>query len=278
MSVLVACDLDGTLIYSRRRAGTAVADGELVCVEYLAGVPASFMTAAAFVGLSELARSAYVVAVTARSRAQFSRIDLPVTSRHTVLANGGLIVEDGRPDPSWSAAVARRLSDAASLREIEQHVADVCRPEWTKKIVLVESLFCCAVIAADLVGTDFFAAQEEWAQARGWRTSVQGSKFYLVPQAVSKSAAVAEIRRRIGAAAVLAAGDAALDADLLQAANRGVHPSDGELAANGWSAPGVTRVPGSGVVGGEQIVDWLRAQLSDLGDGVDVGGAAATRR
>jgi hypothetical protein len=91
---------------------------------------------------------------------------------------------------------------------------------------------------------------------------LQGRKFYWVPAALTKAAAVAEIVDRGGVEVVLAAGDALLDSDLLEYADLGVFPSHGELADAQWSAPGVSQVPGRGVVGGQQIVEWLAGAVA----------------
>jgi hydroxymethylpyrimidine pyrophosphatase-like HAD family hydrolase len=264
VSILLACDLDGTLIYSRRRAGVDVPEKDLVCVEQLDGRPVSYVTSAALAGIHELNRAAEVVAVTARSTAQFQRVTLPLSRRYAVLANGGLLLDHGVADVAWSAGVTRRLRGVAPLAEVLHRVESVCDAAWTRKVTVVESLFCCAVVDSHALPPTFVADEQDWAQRHGWRVSLQGSKFYVVPQPLEKAVAVAEVARRVGATTVFAAGDAALDADLLRAADRGVHPSAGELAAEGWSAASVTRVPAGGVLGGEQIVDWLRAQVSGV--------------
>ena len=100
-----------------------------------------------------------------------------------------------------------------------------------------------------------------WAGARGWRVSVQGRKVYAVPGPLTKSAAVRELADRLGAGTVLAAGDSLLDADLLEAADLGVMPPHGELAATGWAAPHVAVTPREGVLGGEDVATWFLAQV-----------------
>lgn len=274
MTVLVACDLDGTLIYSHRRSGVPAPERELVCVERLDGRTLSFMTPAAHRGLHALGRQVPVMAVTARSLGQYRRVTLVLSSRYAVAANGGLLLVDGVPDRAWSAHLAGVLRAVAPLDEVQRHLQAVCAPSWTKRIMDVEHLFCCVVLDADALPGGWLAEQQGWAQERGWRVSLQGSKLYVVPQPVDKAVAVAEVARRIGADTVVAAGDALLDAAMLRSATRAVHPSSGELADTGWSAPGVHRVPGVGAAGGEQIVDWLRAQVSDADDDDDVEAAA----
>ena len=85
---LVACDLDQTLIFSRRsfRLPPGAAEPELVLVERLNGEPAAFMTATAFAGIAELARQAVLVPVTTRTLDQYRRVDVGVTPPFAVAA------------------------------------------------------------------------------------------------------------------------------------------------------------------------------------------------
>src|SRR5690348_9081723 len=139
MSALLACDLDGTLIFSRRRCEVADPDRDLVCVEHLDGRPLSFMTPAAHDDLQLLGRS--VVAVTARSVAQYRRVTLPLPNRYAVVANGGLILVDGEPDRSWSARLSGLLGQVAPVDEVQRHLQFACEDSWTKRIMVVEALF-----------------------------------------------------------------------------------------------------------------------------------------
>lgn len=260
MSVLVASDLDGTLLYSARSAALAAA--ALTCVERIDGVPAGFMTEVAATGLSRLAERTTFVPVTSRSPGQLSRVALP-GSRYAVAANGGLLLVDGVAEPSWSAAVAARLTGAAALDEVWRHVAGACRAQWTAALRNVADLFCYAVVRAESLPSGFVAEESAWAAERGWRVSAQGRKVYWVPRQLTKSAAVAEIARRVEAETVLAAGDSLLDLDLLTGADLGIRPRHGELAAAGWTAPHVTVTAGVGALAGEQIVEWFAAAAAD---------------
>jgi hypothetical protein len=98
--------------------------------------------------------------------------------------------------------------------------------------------------------------------------SVQGRKLYAVPRPLLKSAAVAEVRARVGAPAVFAAGDSLLDRDLLAAADRSLRPAHGELHALGAPADHVTAT--SGIEAGEEL---LRTVLAWLAPPVDPGTA-----
>jgi hypothetical protein len=262
VTVLVAADLDGTLIYSHRSAGPG---GPLACVEECDGRPASFMTTAAARGVAALATATIFVPVTTRVPEQYRRVRLPGPApRFAVITNGATILVDGDADRTWAARVRRRLGEGVPFATVWDYATRACDPAWTTAMRNCEDVFCYAVVEPDLVPPGFADDVDGWARQRGWRTSRQGRKLYWVPQSLTKSAAVAEVARRAGAGAVLAAGDSLLDADLLAAADRGVYPGHGELSSTGWSAPGVERLTTTGVVAGEAIVSWLAAAADAL--------------
>jgi hypothetical protein len=201
--VLVASDLDRTLIYSR---GALEAHGDLgralMAVERHEGKNASWMTATAAAALAELASSAVVVPVTTRTPEQWHRIRLPGPApRYAITANGGVLLVDGRVDRTWDTVVAAELAQVAPLGEIWEHASRICRPEWTVKLRNARGLFCYAVLHRKRLPPGFLAEAAAWAADRGWQMSLQGRKLYWVPRSLTKSAAMAEVARRAGTAA-----------------------------------------------------------------------------
>ncbi|MDT4894109.1 MAG: hypothetical protein QOE97_3144 [Pseudonocardiales bacterium] len=258
MSVLVACDLDQTLLHSARAiAEHGGAGAQLLCVEELAGEQQSFMTVAAAAALVELAEVAEVVPVTTRSLEQLRRVRLPWRPRFEVAANGGLIVVDGVVDEAWSRTLAMRLRGCARPDEVQRHADGVATARWLGSVRTVHDLFCYGLVERTGMPAGALEAERAWAADRGWRVSLQGRKLYWVPAPLEKAAAAREIWRRTGATTLLAAGDALLDADLLLAADAAIRPAHGELAAVGWQAPNVTVTDATGVIAGEQIAEWL---------------------
>ena len=260
--IIVASDLDRTLIYSR---GALEAHGDtkrdLVAVERHEGKDASWMTAAAAARFADLHEHALVVPVTTRTPEQWHRIRLPGPApRYAITANGGILLVDGRIDHGWDASVAAELARVAPLREIWEHASQVCRPEWTVKLRNARGLFCYAVLHRKRIPPGFLAEAAAWAADRGWQLSLQGRKLYWVPRSLTKSAAVAEVAQRAGLDTVVAAGDSLLDTDLLEAADRGIAARHGELVASGWKSATVTVTASSGVRAGAEIVEWFWAQ------------------
>jgi hypothetical protein len=263
MTVLVACDLDRTLIYSRKAAQLGEGSVDLVCAEVHNGEQASFMTAAAAKQLGHVVEASTFVPVTTRVLEQYRRVVLPgAPPQYAIAANGGVLLIDGVEDRSWTDQVAATLADGVPLAEVWQHVALVCYPEFTIKVRNAADLFCYAVVHPHKLPSGFLDHVGGWAAERGWRVSMQGRKLYWMPASLTKSAAVAEVARRIAATRVLAAGDSLLDVDMLLAADLGIHPRHGELYEQGWSAPTVACTESTGTRAGEEIVAWFATELS----------------
>ncbi|MFC8662514.1 HAD family hydrolase [Streptomyces sp. NPDC057199] len=262
--VLVASDLDRTLIYSSAALALTMPDARaprLLSVEVHESKPLSYMTETAAGLLAELGDVADFVPTTTRTRKQYQRIQLPGPApKYAICANGGHLLVDGATDLDWHASVTERLArECAPLDEVREHMEATADPAWVRKHRLAEDLFVYLVVERDLLPEDWVKELAVWAENRGWTVSLQGRKIYAVPKPLTKSAAMREVARRTGATLTLAAGDSLLDADLLLAADRGWRPGHGELADAGWTAPGITALPERGVAAGERILrEFLR--------------------
>ncbi|SEC92834.1 hypothetical protein SAMN05216532_2829 [Streptomyces sp. 2231.1] len=265
MPVLVASDLDRTLIYSAAALALTMPDARaprLLCVEVHEARPLSFMTETAAQLLTDLGDTALFMPTTTRTRKQYQRINLPGPApKYAICANGGHLLVDGVTDADWHTAVQARLADeCAPLDEIREHLLRTADPVWVRKHRVAEDLFAYLVVERELLPEEWVKELAAWAENRGWTVSLQGRKIYAVPKPLTKSAAVREVARRTGAELTLAAGDSLLDADLLLAADRGWRPGHGELADTDWSAPQISALPERGVLAGERITrEFLKA-------------------
>ncbi|MFC5216766.1 HAD family hydrolase [Streptomyces coerulescens] len=259
MPVLVASDLDRTLIYSAAALALTMPDARaprLLCVEVHESRPLSYMTETAAQLLTDLGDAAVFVPTTTRTRKQYQRINLPGPApKYAICANGGHILVDGVADQDWSARVAARLAEqCAPLAEVQDHLMASASPAWVRKHRIAEDLFAYLVVERELLPEEWVKELAVWAENRGWTVSLQGRKIYAVPKPLTKSAAVREVARRTGADLTLAAGDSLLDANLLLAADRGWRPGHGELADADWTAPAISALPERGVLAGERIL------------------------
>ncbi len=261
--VLVACDLDRTLLYSAAALGLLTDDAaapRLAVAEVYRGAPLSYWTRDAETLLVALAGVATVVPATTRTRAQFARIQLPEgAGTVAVTTNGGHILVDGEACPDWTRTLADRLEGtSAPLAEVVEHLAKVTGgATWLRSSRVAEDLFAYLVVDRAEMPSSFLADLVAWCDAIGWTVSLQGRKVYCVPRGLTKSAAVAEVAARHGLTMTLAAGDSLLDAELLAAADVAVRPAHGELHDTGWHVPHLTVTEQAGVLGGEELVARL---------------------
>ncbi|MFF3888721.1 HAD family hydrolase [Streptomyces sp. NPDC001914] len=270
--VLVASDLDRTLIYSSAALALTMPDARaprLLSVEVHENKPLSYMTETAAGLLTELGDIAYFVPTTTRTRKQYQRINLPGPEpEYAICANGGHLLVDGVSDLDWHRAVQERLAaECAPLDEVREHLERTADPLWVRKHRIAEDLFAYLVVERELLPEQWVKDLAVWAESRGWTVSLQGRKIYAVPRPLTKSAAVREVARRTGALLTLAAGDSLLDADLLLAADRGWRPGHGELAEADWTAPAIAVLPERGVMAGERILREFVGVCTEAGRG-----------
>ncbi|MFI0861039.1 HAD family hydrolase [Streptomyces smyrnaeus] len=263
---LVASDLDRTLIYSAAALELTMPDPEaprLLCVETYEHRPLSYLTEQAAGLLAALCERAVFVPATTRTPEQYRRIRLPgPPPRYAVCANGGHLLVDGESDPEWRERVRERLTGCAPLAQVRDHMLGRARPEWLLKERVADGLFAYLVVERALLPDTWVKELAAWAGPQGWSVSLQGRKIYAVPHPLTKSAAVAEVARRVGTERTFAAGDSLLDADLLRAADVAWRPAHGELADSGWQLPHVRVLPERGVLAGETILRRMSSALS----------------
>jgi hydroxymethylpyrimidine pyrophosphatase-like HAD family hydrolase len=272
---LVACDLDQTLIYSRRafRLPPNSEEPAVLVVEYLDGEPLSYLTHAAAQALSRLAQQALVVPVTTRTMAQYRRINLGFQPEYAIAANGGHLIVDGVADPGWERSVRTRLAASGqpigAIRELADELAAEAeragRP-WVRTIRDADGLFVY-LVAHDRTAIPGLGGLEAALASTGWTLSVQGRKVYLVPAGLTKEAAIGEVRRRSGAGKLVAAGDSLLDLGMLRAADVAVRPGHGELHEQALTLAHLRVSRGDGILGGEEIVAMLAGIVAASGVG-----------
>ncbi|GGL97327.1 HAD family hydrolase [Nakamurella endophytica] len=263
---LVVSDLDRTLIYSPSALQLAGPDEDaptLVCVEVVDGRPHSFLTLAAAESLGRIHRAAVFVPTTTRTVAQYRRVHFPgIRPRWAVTSNGGHLLEDGRVDPAWNRHVRQAIAgDGTDLAEVIAELKLRADGDWVLKRRVGDELFCYLVVDVEALPPGFVPEWRQWCTERNWSVSMQGRKIYAIPRSLSKESAVREVARRAGTDRTVAAGDGALDAGVLVAADRSIRPPHGELDATGWAHPGVEVSGRAGVLAADDITAWFEDQL-----------------
>lgn len=258
---LVACDLDRTLIYSANALLLDSPDTDappLVVCEVYRGAPISFMTRRAESLLADLAVTEEFVPVTTRTIAQFERITLGTTPRFAITTNGGVLLRDGVVDEEWRSRVALAVGElSAPLAEVESLLLDPAAAPFVQRVHRAEELFVYAIVDREIIPKAWLDGFSAHCGGLGWTVSLQGRKLYSVPVAVTKAAAVAELRRRLDVGRVIAAGDSVLDRAMLDEADIAFRPAHGELDDDSYLAPNLTVTDARGVRAGEEILERI---------------------
>ncbi|MFW0797118.1 HAD family hydrolase [Gordonia sp. CPCC 205515] len=240
------------------------------CVEIYQDAPISYMTERSMSLLSDLSASVPVVPTTTRTATQFGRVSLPGSPfPYAVVSNGGRILVDGVDDMRWRAGIERVLRECrADLDTVVANLRSRIDDSWVKSLRIADDLFCYLVVDLAAQPGGFLEEWSQWCQDRDWTVSQQGRKIYAMPRCVTKSAAVAEVRRRLiesgricADASLVAAGDGWLDADLLESADRAIRPRHGELHHLEWNRDHVRVTAQSGALAGEEILEWFLGQV-----------------
>ena len=236
--ILLACDLDNTLIHSHAGADTAAAgldgregaasDGQEaaapeVCVEYYNGEPLCFMSAEAYGLFAALGADVSLVPVTARSVAQYQRVSLFAehVPRFAVTSCGATILKDGEVDAAWQEAPPARVrAAAAEMRDVFGRLGH------DKRLSLVRVVDSSFVFARGEGADEALRSLPVKAYAGKLNLIRHGKKLYALPCGIDKGAALAAVRGQFGADCLLAAaGDSELDIPFLDRADVALVPS-----------------------------------------------------
>lgn len=271
LAVMVASDLDRTLIYSANSMDlkdSGPLAPRMVVAEVYDSAPLSFMTRAAEDLLAMLIQECMFVPVTTRTVAQFSRVRLPGFGKgYAITTNGAVLLHNGEPDPDWSRHIQRSLgADCAPLPHVLDHLTGNDADPAILRVRTAEDFFVYAIVDRDALPVAYLDALAAWCALRGWTTSLQGRKLYCVPAPITKEAAVSEVLRRCGAERLISAGDSRLDAGILEAADLAIRPAHGELHSDGFNRDHLSVTKETGIMAGEEILRFFVKALSSSTD------------
>ena len=210
------CDLDKTLIHSYK-----VARKGDICVEIFKK-DLSFMSREAYLLLKEIAQKCIFIPVTTRSLEQYRRIDLGITPKYALAAQGTILLIDGEPDVNWAhpSPISGLFAELTKIEEQENLLHD---------IRLIDDFFISAKL--NQPGTTPKFLQTAVAPHKLYAIN---SRVYIMPESVCKGVSVkrflARFAKRLNPRQIICAGDSVLDIPMFEFADTAFHPSS--LAVN----------------------------------------------
>ncbi|RKP48833.1 hydrolase [Cohnella endophytica] len=262
--MIFACDLDRTLIYSRNSMGT-IDPAALVPVEIYDGKEHSFVTRDVYASLRMLGERMLFVPATTRTHEQYRRvhgISEGLSPRYAIVSNGGKVLKDGMPDADWEREVRTALRDGcAPGDEVSERFIGLANEGLALRASYCDELFYAYVLDMERLEEGFMTELETMLQGLGWSSSLQGRKLYLVPDPVSKGAAVRYVKELAGSSIVFAAGDSLLDECMLAVADQAMAPCHGELYRKYGSHGHIRFTESSGIRASEEIINALLKRM-----------------
>jgi len=223
--MVFATDLDNTMIFSHR---TIAGNKDMFhCVERYQGREITYMTFSAVQKLKFLMNRMLVIPATTRSLTQFNRVHLFQDTKYAIIDNGGVILHNGRIDPSW-----------------DNHVNTILNRYDFEKVYHVFTTLPTLLSSPKIIDEKFIFAKVDDIDSckkvlkyeldtKIWQLSFQGKKVYAIPAEITKGNALKYINEYLlnENQTTIAAGDSNLDISMLEYSNYGIIPSDCELKA-----------------------------------------------
>ena len=247
-NILFACDIDNTLIYSKKHPHHG-----WPCVEWIHEKEQAFMSPKTCELLCEIVPHVLFVPVTSRSVEQYLRIQWPqgAMPHLAITTHGARLLTPCSEDALWQD-------------ETQAHIA-----EWYIELHRMQKLLepnpsfirCRLVDEAYLFvycapGMDAVAMGDEIKAMTPLSVCVGGKKIYLLPPTLHKGTALQRLRQRFPQHTIIAAGDSNMDAEMLNEADHAIFP---EAISPLVSTPG-TCCPHD-VLFSEFVVDTLQKIL-----------------
>lgn len=229
--IIFACDIDNTLIYSRKHPH----DG-WPCVEWIHEKEQAYMSPRTCELLREVEKRVFFVPVTSRSAEQYMRIQWPVNMmpQAAITTHGAKLFKDCDEDPQWQQETR---SIVAPWQDELQRMAVLLTPDpsFIRCRMVDESylfVYCAAGIDASSVG-------DRLQGMTSLNVCVGGKKIYLHPPELNKGTAMQRLRVRYPQCRIVAAGDSAMDLDMLNAADFALYPAEiaSRVSAAGCCCP-----------------------------------------
>lgn len=214
--IVLACDIDNTLIYSRKHPH----DG-WPCVERIHGEEQAYMSPGTCELLETVSKQVRFIPVTSRSVEQYSRISWPGQwiPECAVTTHGAKLFIRGEEDGQWQTETEELVAPwRDELRRMETLLAP--DPSYIR-CRTVDDAYLFVYCAS---GTDPEAVGRKFREMTDLTICIGGKKIYLLPPQMNKGNAVERLRQRFPKHTVIAAGDSEMDLDMLNAADYALFP------------------------------------------------------
>ena len=217
--IIFNTDLDNTIIFSYKHD---IGENK-ICAEIYCDREVSFITRKTAKLLKKVNESTMFVPTTTRTLEQYNRIDLGLgTPQYALVCNGGVLLIDGQEDMQWYNESRELVSSCDSeLKKAEVLLEN--DENRSLDVRNIRELFIFTKSEKPLVTACMLEKELDTEKVDVY---TNGVKVYVLPKRLTKGEAVMRLRKRLGAEAVIAAGDSEFDISMLNAADLAIMPRE----------------------------------------------------
>lgn len=197
--ILLACDLDNTLIHSHRHK----AEGD-ICIEMLNDKQQSFITPHTRELLKNIPDNIKLLPVTTRSIEQYLRIQWENPPEYALVTNGTILLKNGIP--FCKEDISEYLPEIEALKSR-------INPDDFLKIKFVDNMYLFAYCDEN---SDVKALAEKYSAMTSLNTQYSGRKIYFFPPPSDKGKAVRKFAEKYNSDFIISAGDSTIDIPMLE--------------------------------------------------------------
>ncbi len=205
--ILLACDLDNTLIHSHRHKKE-----NDICIEILSDKEQSFITPHTLELLKKITDNITLLPVTTRSTEQYMRIKWYNSPEYALVANGTVLLKNNVPFKRED--ISRYIPEIESLK-------NKINPDDFLKIRFVDDMYLFAYCDENS-DTKFLA--EKYSDLTGLNTQYSGRKIYFFPPPADKGKAVEKFAEEYNFDFIISAGDSTIDLPMLEISDISIVP------------------------------------------------------
>ena len=217
--ILLACDLDNTLIHSWRHKRE-----DDICIEILKDKEQGFTSPKTFALIEKVTalEDYMLVPVTTRSIVQYKRIQWPkaCTPEYALVSNGTILLKNGEVDEDWRKEAACNI--LPYQEEIKRLYEKFSQEKCFEVVKIVDDMYLFGYYQ-DEAWIQNFAG--EFASQTILDVEYTGHKLYFFPPVAKKGVALKKLADRLGADYVIAAGDSKIDYSMLEVADMAIVPN-----------------------------------------------------
>lgn len=268
--MIFASDLDRTLIYSKRflHMYNTDIDNSFYLIERSNTENHSYISCRSIKLLMEISNLINFIPITTRSLDQYNRIDLKkigLNPQYVVIANGGIILENGIPDPYWTNYIKSELENYISIDNLINKLHYFLCSEYVKKFVICENMFLYIILNSSIdLPLDLINSISNFCDTINFSFSFQGNKLYLIPNIVSKGNALTYLKSKLESTFVISSGDSNLDFSMFETSNLSILPNHHSINNNLDNIyEHIILTNNRGIIAGEEILDLVYLKIKE---------------